>query len=152
DVDEAEIQKGFEARYGPKVQCRMIVLAEDDKHWIAKHTKARGSEEGFREVAITQFNHQLGAKGGEAPPIHKHFGDPNVERVAFSMKVGEVSEVITLSDKTGLILKCDKHISADPTKRYETEKIQLRKEIYDMKVAQHIPQEFAKLRDAANPK
>lgn len=152
DVEESEIQKGFEARFGPKVQCRMIVLEAGDTQWVAKHQRARSGEEGFREVALQQANHHLAAKGGQAPAIHKHFGDANIERIAFSMKVGEVSEVLTLPDKSGVILKCDAHIQADVTKRYEVEKGDLRKEIYDMKVSQRIPQEFAKLRDAANPK
>ncbi|MCI0681952.1 MAG: hypothetical protein L0Y71_07600 [Gemmataceae bacterium] len=151
-VTEEDLRKGFEGRYGPKVECRWIVLP-DDKYKEQLWQKASANEAGFNEVATKYNLPALCPHGGKGvPPIHRHFGDPNVERIAFGLKEGDVSPLIGLADKTVVILKCDKHIPADLTKRFEEERLALYQEIYDLKLQQTINEKVAKMREDASPK
>src|SRR5262245_38984533 len=156
-VTEEDLRKGFEGRYGPKVECRWIVLPDDRlkfQHW----EKARESEAEFQRIASTNNIPQLCSVGGKAPPIHKHFGNADIERIAFNLKVGEVSPLIGMpsdqagSEKTVVILKCDKHILEDPGKKFADERATLLKEIHDLKLALRINEAVPELRKQANPK
>lgn len=148
-----DLQRAFEAKYGPKVECRMIVLSkEQGRHKMDIWSKVSKSEEEFNRAAREQSIPALAAKGGEMPPIHKHFGDPRIEQEAFSLKPGEVSKLIDMADGTSVILKCVKHIPADNTRRFEEERLHLQKEVYDIKLAQEIPKVFQQLRARADPK
>lgn len=151
EVTEDDLRKGFEGRYGPKVECRMIVLP-DNQHKYAMWEKAKTSEEEFVRIATHHNMPPLGAQGGKVPPIHKHFGDANVERIAFGLKVGEVSPLIAMPDKTVIILKCDRHVPADTTKRFENEFTRLRDEMFNLKLNQRIPEAIGELRKNANPR
>jgi len=115
-VDNTDLQKLFEARYGPMVQCRMIVLpklSKDRVHeWSRVWEEVRSSDAKFREHASNQFMEPFRAKAGEAPPVHKNFGDARIEKEAFRLQIGEVSNLIELEDGTAVILKCDKHLPA----------------------------------------
>jgi parvulin-like peptidyl-prolyl isomerase len=151
-VTADDLKKAFEAKYGEKVQCRMIVLDKaDDRRNLEIYEKVRNNEEEFDRAARGQFIAALGRNGGEVPPIHRHFGDPRIEKEAFSLKPGEVSSVIAMPDNTSVILKCVKHIPADTTKRMEEVHLALHKEIFDAKLAQEIPKVFEELRKQANP-
>lgn len=151
-VTEDDLRKGFEGRYGPKVECRWIVLP-DDKHKDQLWHKARESEAGFHEIATKYNLPALCPKGGAGiPPIHRHFGDPTIERIAFGLKVGDVSQLIGLPDKTVVILKCDRHIPEDPLKRFEDERLGLYQEIHEVKLQQLINQKVADMRTQAKPK
>jgi hypothetical protein len=150
-VTDEDLRKGYEGRYGPKVECRWIVV-KDDHHKFALWEKVRQNEQAFAEAAKTLNMSPLNAQGGKMPPIHKHFGDPNIERAAFALKPGDVSPLIGLPDGTVAILKCDQHIRADGTKRFENELPTLRTEIFNFKLNQTIEEVRAKLHHDANPK
>lgn len=150
-VTEEDVRKGFEARYGEKVQCRMIVFEKGDRHKFDVHKNVSESEEQFRDYARKQFIPALAAKGGEVPPIHRHFGDPNVEKEAFSLKPGQVSRLLEMPDGTTVILKCDKLLPPDTTRKLEEERLALHKEIAEFKLNQEIPKIFKQLRDEARP-
>jgi len=149
-VTSEDLKIAFEAKYGDMVACRMIVL-NDAKNALKVYEMVRDNDAAFDAEARAQFIPALGAKGGEVPPIHRHFADPRLEKEAFSLQPGEVSKVIELPDKTCVILKCVKHIPANTTKRLEDVQVALRKEIFDQKLAQQIPLVFAELRKQANP-
>jgi hypothetical protein len=151
-VTDEDLRKGFEGRYGPKVECRWIVLPDNN----AKNQlwdKAKESEAGFVEVATKNNLPVLCREGGRGvPPIHRHFGDPNIERIAFGLKVGDVSPLIALPDKTVVILKCDRHIPEEKGKQFQEERLALYQEIHELKLQQMINEKVAVLRKDANPK
>ncbi len=150
-VTEDDLRKGFDGRHGEKVECRWIVLPDDNrKNQIWE--KARESEAEFNKIATTLNIPQLCPSGGKAPPIHKHFGDANIERIAFNLAPGEVSPLIGMADKTVVILKCDKHIPRDLTKRFEEERASLFEEIRNLKLTVRINEVIGELRKQANPK
>jgi parvulin-like peptidyl-prolyl isomerase len=150
-VTDEDLRKGYEGRYGPKVECRWIVV-KDDHHRFALWEKVKRSEAAFAEAATTVNISPLNAQGGKMPPIHKHFGDPNIERAAFALKPGDVSPLVGLPDGTVAILKCDRLIPEDPTKRFENELPALRTEIFNFKLNQRVEEVRAKLHGDANPK
>lgn len=151
-VEEKEIKDAFDARHGPRVQCRWIVLAKDNKQMFQIWERVSKSEDEFKNFASQQFITQLAAKGGEAPPIHMHFPEPELEREAFALQPGQVSRLMQMKDGSHVILKCDKHVPADATKRLQDERDQITRELAEVKLAQKIPEVFNELKKQANPK
>jgi hypothetical protein len=149
-----DIEEEFEARYGAKVECRMLVLQKDYPQ--AKRTelweRVRKSEEEFMKEAGTQFIPELAMRKGEVPPIHKHFPDAQIEKEAFSLQPGQVSSLIQVRDGTLVILRCVKHIPPDQSKRIEDERMKLSAEIFERKLAMRIPEVFQQMRKEANPR
>ena len=152
-ITENDIREGYEARFGPKVECRMIVLAGDNLK-VAQDvwTKVKGSRIEFDIEAKKQAIRNLAETGGKVPAIHKHFGDKKLEQAAFALKEGEISPLIELPDRTLVILCCDRHIPAEQSVKYEAERTKLHKEMEDLRVTQRIPEVFKELRQHAQPK
>jgi hypothetical protein len=151
-VTEEDLQKAFEAKYGPKVDCRVIVLSKEfPQRWNEIWQNATKGEPYFMEEARKQPN-ELAAKGGEVPPIHRHFHDPRIEKAAFALRDGEVSTIIGLPDGNSIILRCTRHIAPDPTKAFDSlQKQALHQEIFETKLSQEIRTCFEQLRRDARP-
>jgi PPIC-type PPIASE domain len=151
-VTAEDMKSAFEAKYGDKVECRMIVLSKEaGRQKDDVYMKVRDNDAEFDREARQQFVPALAARGGAVPPIHHHFGDARIEKEAFNLKPGEVSSVIEMVDGTFVILKCVKHIDADTTKRMEDVHETLYKEIFDQKLAQEVPKVFQEMRKQAAP-
>ncbi len=151
-VTPDDVQREFEARYGPKVKCRMIVLQKDNPHRTKIWEQVRQSEENFLAEASKQFIPELASRKGEIPPIHRHFPDPKIEKEAFSLKPGDISSLIEVPDGTWVILRCVEHLPPDQTKRIEDVRMGLSKEIFERKLQMRIPEYFGEMRRAANPR
>ncbi|HZZ82744.1 MAG TPA: peptidylprolyl isomerase, partial [Gemmataceae bacterium] len=110
-ITEKDVKEGFEARYGPKVECRMIVFDKDDRSTADRVWKeiSKGRD-AFIARAKTQALPNLASIEGRVPPIHKHFGDQNIEDAAFRLKPGEVSGLIKMADHNMVVLLCESHI------------------------------------------
>jgi len=155
-VTPEEIQKEFEMRYGPKVECRMIVLSPDypaqkrDEVWH----RASQSEAAFLEEAgseSVQFVPELRPKKGLAPPIPKHYFEPDLEKEIFALMPGQISSLRTLPDKSGIILRCERKIDGDLSQRLEDHRIQLGQDLKERKLMMEIPKYFEALQKAARP-
>lgn len=149
-----DLQKAFQAYYGEKVKCRILLYPKEQEQLVMKmYDKIRGSEEEFASAARHQPSVQLAAKGGEIPPISWNTtGDPQLEKAAFSLRPGEVSQIV--GTPQGLVvLKCDARIPPDPSKKLETERPALEKEIIEKKLQyEAIPKMFETLQKQASPK
>jgi hypothetical protein len=159
-VTDDDIQKAFEAHYGEKVECRMIVLQKQTGRENAEiWARVSKSEEEFNKLAGSQFIPQLAAQGGKIPPIYKHFGDPEVEKAGYEMEKaafalttpGQVSQLIGMPDGTSVILKLVQRIPPDTTVRLNDERPKLHKEMFEYKLSQAIPVVFKELRTKASP-
>ena len=151
-VTQDDLNKAFEARYGPKVQCRMIAFAKDNKKRTEIWARVSQNEEEFAKEAKYQYLSNLASIEGKIPPINKHFADQNIETAAFRLKPGETSPLIELPDGTFIMLKCYKHIPADLTKKFGEERVQLDKELREVKLTQKIQETFTRLREQAQPR
>lgn len=152
-VTDEDLQKAFEAYYGEKVDCRIIMWpAAEKKGAMDRYGAIRSSAEEFDRAARSQASPSLAATGGQLPqPVARYTtGDEKLEQIAFSLKPGEVSELIETKDGI-VVLKCVKRIPADATKRLEVVKADLHKEVLERKIQAEIPKVFAELRQKANP-
>jgi len=153
-VTDQEVLDGYEARFGPKVECRMIVVQAGNSAALQDtFIKARQGREQFIAEAKKQFIPNLANDEGKVAAIHKHFGDKALEDWAFRLKVNEVSDPIKMPDGMHVILMCDRHLPKDVNARFDNEqRLRIHKEIEDMKVSLKIPEVFKKLHDQANPR
>ena len=152
-VSPKEIVDAFEAKYGAKVQCRMIAFPKDEKatHIADIWVKVRKDEKAFRKHARAQYLTPLASKGGKVPPIHKHFADKNIEKVAFSLADGEVSELIKLPDGSTVILKRDGFVPPSGRHTLADERRRLHQEVFERKLARKIPEVYKQFKKEANP-
>lgn len=150
-VTEEDIRKAYEARYGPKVKCRLIVLEAKDIHKDKIWKEVCESEAKFKEYARKNFITELAAQEGMAPPIHKHFPDDWIERQAFSMKPGEVSIPRQLQDGTWLIMRCEEHLPANNKYTFAEERLKLERDLFEVKLTQTVGEKIKQLREQAAP-
>jgi hypothetical protein len=152
-VTAEDLQNEFEARYGPKVHCRMIVLKEDNPHRNKIWQAASQSEAGYKEQARNQFIPELASREGDLPPIHTHFPEAAIEKAAFELKDGQVSGLIQVKqDHSWVILRRENFVEPDKTKRFEDERMKLSQEVSDRKLQLKIPEYFQELQRRANAK
>jgi len=108
-VSQDDFRKSFEAEYGPKVKARLIVVSSRQKaDWVLQ--AAQANPETFAQLAKDHSEDRATASAyGVIPPIRKHVGDPNLEKVAFALQEGQVSPVIPVGNQY-LILRCEKQL------------------------------------------
>lgn len=108
-VSQDELKKAFETEFGPRVRARLIAVTSKAKADEAR-TKALANPATFGELS-KQYSEEAGvaASYGVIPPIRKHLGDPNIERVAFALKPGQISEIVQVANMY-YILKCEEQI------------------------------------------
>lgn len=86
-ITEEDLQRGYEANFGPKIQCRAIVLNNQRRaQEVWEKARAKPTLQYFGELA-EQFSVEAGSKSlrGEVPPIQKNGGQPLLEKEAFSL-------------------------------------------------------------------
>lgn len=109
EVSKEELQQEWEKHYGPKVQVRMISVAN---RALAEelYEKAKANPESFADLAkdFSQDPNSAAARG-LIPPIRKHTGDKAVEELVFGMQPGEISKVVFTANQY-LIFNCVKHL------------------------------------------
>src|SRR5262249_21992247 len=95
-AEEDEIRKAYEAHYGEKVECRIIIWPKDEeKRVMMLYPKIRDSEAEFDRAAHAQASPTLAQSGGKITPIGRYStGNEEMEKVAFSLKPGEISHVM----------------------------------------------------------
>jgi parvulin-like peptidyl-prolyl isomerase len=149
---EDDIKMAFDAYHGEKVECRMILWPKgvDEQLAIRDYPTIRDSEQEFARKARLQPVGSLAGKGGKIDPIHHHTtGNEALEKAAFSLKPGEVSELIGTPEGV-VVIKCDAHYPAETNVSLEQERARLTQEVLYRKTQLQIPETFAKLREQAN--
>ena len=107
-VTKEDIQKGFEANYGPRVRVRAIMMSNQRRaQEVWDKARQNPTAEFFGQLA-QEYSVEPGSKarGGEIPPIKRHGGQPVLEEQAFSLKPGELSGVIQFGQNY-VILFCE---------------------------------------------
>lgn len=107
-VSQEDLQKAFEANYGPRVRCRAIVLNNLRRaQQVWDKARSNPTEEYFADLAEEySIDPATRALRGEIAPIQKHGGQPLLEQEAFSLKPGEISGIIQVAPETYVILYC----------------------------------------------
>ncbi|MDA1055608.1 MAG: peptidylprolyl isomerase [Planctomycetota bacterium] len=147
-VTDDEIRKAFESEYGPKVKVRMISVSNQGKAEEARG-RAVANPAKFGDLAkeVSEDANSAAARG-IVPPIRKHVGYDEVERAAFALKEGEISQIIPVANQY-LILMCEKHLPESYVSNTQMDQIraQLRDQIRDNKLRTAAANIFKKLQD-----
>ena len=106
-VTEDDLEKGFEANFGPRVEV-LAIVANDHRHALRVWNMASNNPQAefFGQLA-NQYSVEPASKAnfGEVPPIQKHGGRPELEEEAFSLQAGEISKVVQVGD-SWIIMYC----------------------------------------------
>jgi parvulin-like peptidyl-prolyl isomerase len=113
-VTDKQLQEAYEMRYGPAVQCRLIVVS--DKALAEQlHRQITANPNDFARLAMQHSKDVNSASiGGLIQPIRRHVGDPAIERQVFGLKPGELTSIIPINEQFA-ILKCEGHQPARNT-------------------------------------
>lgn len=152
-VTEKDIMDAYEAHHGEKVQCRMIVFPKgENKLAMNMYTKLRDSDDEFSRQARQQAIPSLASQAGKVPAFGRHStGSNELERAAFSLQPGEVSQIVGTPEGE-VILKCDARIPPDGTK-LEHVRAELQQEIIEKKLMMELMPKIAEeLKKEAQPK
>jgi parvulin-like peptidyl-prolyl isomerase len=145
-VDEADIRKGFEANYGPRVRCRAIVL-DNMRRAQEVWDKARRnpSLDYFGDLAA-EYSIEPTSKAlrGEVPPLQRHGGQPQLEEVAYQLQDGQLSGIVQVEDKF-IILRCEGRTEGVNVQEHQVRDL-LQRDIYEKKLRLAMSQKFEELR------
>jgi hypothetical protein len=148
-VEETDIQKGFEANYGPRVKCRAIVLNQmrrAQEVWQMARENPTVDNFGLlaEQYSIDTVSRTL---RGEVPPIQRHKGQKALEDEAFSLQPGQLSGIVQIGDNY-VILLCEG--------RTEPRNIQLPEvrdliyaDVYEKKLRMEMARHFERLQSEA---
>ena len=148
-VTEEDLEKGFEANYGERVEVLAIVLTNQRlAHEVWDMARNRESREFFGQLAEQYSVESVSrANFGEIPPIRRHGGQPQIEEVAFKLKPNELSGIIVVDDKY-VILKCLGFTEPIVTE-LSAVKSELTKDIREKKMRLAMVDEFDRLKASA---
>lgn len=146
NVTEDDMQKGFAANYGPRVDSLVIVSTDArqaQKVWSM--ATANPTEEYFGQLA-NQYSVEPASKAnfGQVPPIQRFGGRPDLEKEAFGLKPGDISTVVQVGEYW-VILYCRGQTTPKVTKM-EIVKDELYKNILQKKMQLEMDEFFQRLR------
>jgi parvulin-like peptidyl-prolyl isomerase len=149
DVTEEDLQKGFDANYGPKVRCLAIVLNNERRaQEVFEKARKNNTSEFFGELAAQySIEPSSNALRGEVPPIRKWGGQPVLEKEAFALKPGELSGVIQVGDKL-VILRCE-GFTEPTTVKFADTRDEIYKDLYEKKLRLKMAEYFDNLQSTA---
>jgi parvulin-like peptidyl-prolyl isomerase len=123
-VSQQDLQEAYETQFGPAVQARVIVTSDLAKAQLLREQVLKNPED-FGNVAK---EHSIDANSASAKgmiqPVRRHLGDSTIEKVAFTMREGEISDIIQVQGQY-LFLKCDALIAARPVPMDQVQKLLL---------------------------
>jgi parvulin-like peptidyl-prolyl isomerase len=107
-VTDEDLQRGYEANYGPRFMCRAIVLNQmrrAQEVWQLARDNPTAENFGLlaEQYSIDSVSRTL---RGEVPPIQRHGGQPMLEKEAFALQPGELSGIIQIGE-TYVVLLCE---------------------------------------------
>jgi len=149
DITNEDLQKGFEANYGPKVRCLAIVLDNQRRaQEVFEKARKHNTSESFGDLAA-QYSTEPGSSTlrGEVPPIRKWGGQPLLEKEAFALKPGELSGLIQVGDKY-ILLRCEGRTEQAEVKFAEVRE-DIYRDLYEKKLRMKMAECFDSLQDAA---
>lgn len=146
-VSEEELRKEYESQYGPSVRVRIILLGDEQRARQVQQQLTQHPDE-FARIAMNEsIDVNSASIGGLIQPIRMHIGDPGLERAAFSLQPGEISQVIPVVNQFA-ILKCE---GRNPPREVEMEAVreELSERIRDSKLRDVASETFAVLQKSA---
>jgi parvulin-like peptidyl-prolyl isomerase len=148
-VTQEDLDKAFDATFGPRARCRVIVLdnqrrAQEVWRLARENPTAEKIGELAEKYSVDPTSRTL---RGEVPPIQKYGGQPAIEREAFALKPGELSGVLQIADRF-LVLFCEGYTVPAQVKFAEV-RSELYDDIFEKKQRIEMARYFSHLREAA---
>lgn len=145
-ITDEDLQKSYEANFGPKVKCLAIVLENQRKaQEVWALARKNPSEEAFAELAEKySIEPTSRALRGEMDPIQRHGGMPEIEREAFSLKPGDLSTIIPMmigTEQRFIVLLCQYYTEPITESLAEVKDI-LSRDIYEKKLELEMEKAF----------
>ncbi len=146
-ITEEDLQRGYEANYGERMQCRAIVVNNQRRaQEVWEKARDNPTVKNFGDLA-EQYSIEATSRAlrGEVPPIQQHGGQPLLEKEAFTLKKGELSGVIQVGD-TYVILLCEGRTEPIKTNFEEVKKF-LYEDIHEKKLRIAMAKAFEQLKE-----
>ena len=155
-VTAEDLKRGYEANYGPKVQCRAIVLNNQRRAQVvweqAREALAKSYDHAlatFSDLAA-EYSIEVGSRSlrGEVPPIQKHGGQPLLEKEAFSLSKDNPLSGITQVGGTFVILFYEGRTRPIDTSFAEVKNL-IYRDIHEKKLRVAMARTFDRLKDGS---
>ncbi|MDR0869502.1 MAG: peptidylprolyl isomerase [Planctomycetaceae bacterium] len=149
NISEDDINAEYNARFGPAVQVRQIVLgSRSDAEKVLAEVKA--NPESFASVAKNKSLDPVSQPyGGMIHPIrHGSLGNTALERIVFDLKPGEISDAVELTAGQFLIFRCEQHLAPQDVDRQKVRE-QIVIKIRDAKTRKVAAEVFQELQSKA---
>ena len=149
EVNQEDMEKGFEANYGQRVRCRAIVMSNLRRAQEVWNMARQNPDVEFFGKLAQQYSIEGGSAqlDGQVPPLRRHGGQPLLEKEAFKMQQGEISGVIQVGDKF-VILFCEGFTDPVEVNMAEVRDL-IHRDIFEKKVRLAMAERFEKVRENA---
>lgn len=144
-VTDEDMEKSYEANFGERVQCRAIVLGNQRRAREVWEKARDNLSQPYFEDLSAEYSSDPGVKAlrGEIRPIHKHSGQPLLEKEAFRLRAGEISSVIQINNRY-VILYCVGR-TKPVTVNFADVKEELYKDVFEKKLRVAMTEEFERI-------
>jgi hypothetical protein len=156
-VTEDDLKRLFENKYGEQRQAKLICWPKaEEKIALKQWEEARKGDVEFDSIARRQGDPNLAAAAGLTAPVGRNAfedtegRDASVEKVLFTLKEGEMSQLFQVSAGV-MCVKCVKIIPPNATVTMDKVRETLQKEVFDRKLSAEIPEFFKHLKKVADP-
>jgi parvulin-like peptidyl-prolyl isomerase len=148
-ITQEDLDKAFQATFGPRARCRMIVLDTQRRaQEVWQMARENPTPEFFGDLAERySVDQATQALRGEVPPIQRYSGQPALEREAFSLSAGELSGVVQVADR--FIIMFSEGFTEPVDVRFDEVREELEQDIQDKKQRIAMAEYFTRLRQGA---
>jgi hypothetical protein len=148
-ITDEDLQNGFEANYGERVEVLAIVLNNHRQAQTVWDMARNNPTDQFFGDLANQYSVEPSSKSnfGRVPPLRMHSGQPLLEKEAFRLKPGELSGIVAVGEKY-VIMRCLGR-TQPIVKEFSVVKDELTKDIQEKKLRLAMAKEFDRLKDTA---
>jgi parvulin-like peptidyl-prolyl isomerase len=148
-VLQDDLDKAFQATFGPRAKCRIVVLDTQRRaQEVWQLARQNPTPEAFGALAETySVDPTTRALRGEVPPLQRFGGQPTLEREVFALKPGELSGVVQIADRFMVIL-CE-GFTEPAAVSFEEVRDELYDDIFEKKQRIEMARHFTHLRESA---
>ncbi len=149
-VTEKDLQRAFEANYGPRVEALAIVVgSQRTAQRVWETARSNPTDQFFGELARQYSIDPVSRSNmGRIPPIRKYGGRPMIEKEAFSLQPGEMSGIIATGDEF-VILRCLGRTRPIVERMDATVRAELEQSLREQKMRRAMANKFAQLNESA---
>ena len=148
-VSQEDLDKAFQATFGARAKCRIIVLDNQRRaQEVWQMARQNPTAEHIATLAETySADPTTRSLRGEVPPIQRWGGQPTLEREAFALKPGELSGVVQVADRF-MVIFCEGF--TEPAKvAFAEVRNELYDDIFEKKQRIEMARHFSHLRESA---